>query len=95
MTLCTIADTIHLTTGASTTIRPSSASEEYIIHNIYVEDGKSAKVEFGDGTNWVVVDTITMSLLAMYFHCTRTDYLRLTNMEGDTQDVAYDGIIIT
>lgn len=86
-----VSDTLELVAGASTTIRPSSG-DEYIIHNIYVEDTKSVSIEFGDGTYWVAVDTVTESMLGYYFHVTYDNYIRITNNEGDTQHVGYDGV---
>ncbi len=94
MAIGTVSDTIELTAAASTTIKPTGVTDEWIIHNIYVDDGKSVSVEFGDGTNWIDVDTITESMLSYYFHVTYTDYIRLINNEGTTIYVGYDGVQI-
>jgi hypothetical protein len=88
----TIGTEETLTTGASCDIKPTGSGDEWIVHNIYVVEGESVKVEKGNGTIWVHVDTVDSSMLGFYFHCTYTHYLRLTNMEATTTYVGYDGI---
>lgn len=94
MAIGTISDTVELTAGASTTIKTAAVNDEWIIHNIYIDDGMSVSVEFGDGTNFIDVDTITESMLSYYFHVTYTNYIRLTNNEASTIYVGYDGVQI-
>jgi len=90
----TIAYAGQLTAGASATIGPTTDNGQWIIHNVYTDDTKSVKVEYGDGTYWVHVATITGSMMAFYFHATTTYKIRLTNMEGSTIQYGYDGMSV-
>lgn len=94
MTIMTVADEGTLTAGTYTTIGPTSANGAWVIHNLYVTSGKRLKVEIGDGTYWIHVDTITGSMLAFYFHLTYTHKLRITNLEGTTIYYGYDGVSV-
>jgi hypothetical protein len=94
MTIMTIADEGSLTAGASTTIGPTSANGAWVVHNLYVTNSKQLKVEIGDGTYWVHIDTITESMLAFCFHLTYTHKLRITNLEGSTIYYSYDGVSV-
>ena len=94
MTVGTISDTIELAAGASTTIKATGENDEWIIHNIYLTDGATCDIQFGDGTNWVAVDTVTESMLSYYFHVTYDNYLRIVNQSGGTIYVGYDGVSI-
>jgi hypothetical protein len=90
----TVGTETSLLTGASYDIKPTTASAEWIIHNIYVVDGASTSitVEKGNGTTWVLIDTITESMMGLTMHVTYTHYIRLTNLEGSTTYVGYDGM---
>ena len=87
----TVAPTL-LVAGASTDIQPSTSTAEWIVHNVYIPNGKQCKIYRGDGTNWVEIDTITGSLLAFYFHVTYTQYMRIHNVDCTDFYVSYDGI---
>jgi hypothetical protein len=94
MTLSTVSDTVELVVGATATIKPTAVTGEWIIHNIYLTQGASAKVEFGDATYWVNINTLSESWTNMYSHVTYTNYLRVTNNGASTIYVAYDGVSI-
>jgi len=87
----TVAPT-ELASGASMDIKPTSSTAEWIIHNIYIPNGKQVKLYRGDGTNWIEIDTITSSLMAYYFHITYSQYMRLYNTDCASFYVGYDGI---
>lgn len=59
-------------------LRPP-VGEEIVIHNI--GHSQSAVLEFFDGTNAVVMDTVSdgSSWVGMYLHCTYDKYYRVKN----------------
>lgn len=94
MTIVTIADEGTVAASASATIGPTSANGQWIIHNLYVDDACTVKLEIGDGTDYTNVGTITWSLLRYYFHLTYTHHLRITNNGGTTIHYSYDGVSV-
>jgi len=95
MAIQTVNDCATLAASNATTIGPSSSNTSWIIHNIYIPRGQTVKVEYGDGTNWVHVDTIISSMLGYYFHVSYTHRLRLTNMGSSSIVYGYDGVVVT
>lgn len=87
----TIGTEVELLSGASYDIKPTQSSDEWIVHNIYVTDGKSIKVEKTNGTVFVHVYTDSTSVSGV-FHVTYTHYIHITNMAGETIYIGYDGI---
>jgi len=94
MTIVTIADEGTLTAAASTTIGPTSSNGQWVIHNLYVDDASTVKLEIGDGTTYTNIGTISSSMLNFYFHLTYTHYFRITNNGGTTISYSYDGVSV-
>ena len=83
----------QLTNGASYDIKPTG-TDEYIIHNIYIPEGKTFHLYRSDGTNTVDLGTTTTSLYNYYLHVTATPYIHVVNASGETLYISYDGIQI-
>jgi len=66
MTIMTVAGSGELESSNSVIIFPTNANGAWVIHNIYVDNGSTVKIEVGD----VFVDMITGSLLSCYIHLT-------------------------
>jgi len=90
MTIMTVAGSGELESNNSVIIFPTNANGAWVIHNIYVDNGSTVKIEVGD----VFVDMITGSLLSCYIHLTNTFKLKITNMGGSTIHYAYDGVSV-
>lgn len=93
MTVGTIVGLIDIANNASVDVKPETGVE-WVIHNIYVESGKQVKVYRTDGANSVLVDTVTGSLLAFFFHLTSEMYIKLENVSGETINIGYDGMSV-
>lgn len=78
---------------SSLDVKPS-APAEWIVHNIYVPEGKSAEIYFTDGTNEVLIAAVTGSYLGYFFHATATRYIRVKNTSGSAMQIGYDGIAV-
>lgn len=89
-----VGEGFELANGATATIRPGS-SDEWVVHNIYIENGKQCVFRRIADTYSINVDTITGSLLVFSFHLDYDNYLTLTNNSGSTINVAYDGVSVT
>jgi len=78
--------------GDSLMIRPSSADEEWIIHNVYHEG--AATLIRTDGTNSVVIDSDTTggAWAGFFFHVTYNQYLVVRNDDSSAKVLGYDGI---
>jgi hypothetical protein len=79
-------------------IRPTTAGEEWTIHNIYVPFGKKVSLYWSNDPTGVDkgvnIGPIPYSLLGQYnFHCTNTDFLILVNGEATETKVGYDGVV--
>jgi hypothetical protein len=81
--------------GAYLTIQPG-AGVEWIIHNIFVPDGSSSGVEVyaWTGATFILIATITSSMLTHNFHVTNTYYMKLKNLAGGALYLGYDGIVV-
>lgn len=94
MTVGTINGIGSLAAGATATIGPTSASGEWIIHNIYITDGATCDIKYSSASYDVDIDTIDESMLSIYSHVTYTIYLKIVNQSGGTMYYGYDGISI-
>ena len=65
---------------------------EITLHNIYC--GAAAQLEWFDGANAVIIDTISTNggWFNQAFHCTATKYIRVKNT-GSAANFAGDGIV--
>jgi hypothetical protein len=74
-------------------IQPGSASEEWVIHNIYYNQGS---VEFykTDGTNLLKFDGDSSqgARLGAVFHVTNAQWIQVKNTSGTATLIGYDGI---
>ena len=69
-----------------------AAGGEAVIHNIWATG--SAEVYVHNGANTSLLFTITGGgpLQFLCLHVTNTQYITIKNINGDAQDVGYDGI---
>ena len=74
-------------------VKPT-APAEWIVHNIYIPEDKAAEIYFTDGTNQVLVATVSGSYLGYFFHATATRYIRVKNISGSAMQIGYDGIAV-
>lgn len=79
--------------GSVLDVKPT-APAEWIVHNIYIPEGKAAEIYFTDGTNQVLVATVSGSYLGYFFHSTATRYIRVKNTSGSAMQIGYDGIAV-
>ncbi len=79
--------------GSVLDVKPT-APAEWIVHNIYVPEGQAAEIYFTDGTNQVLVATVSGSYLGYFFHSTATRYIRVKNTSGSAMQIGYDGIAV-
>lgn len=93
MTVGTIAGGFELAAGATATIRPGSTGQ-WIVHNLYIENGKQVVLRRVADSYTINVDTVTGSMLAFAFHLDYDNYLTLSNGATTTINVAYDGVSI-
>lgn len=77
--------------GAYLNIKPS-VGDEWVIHNIYVPNGKNVELYWSDGTNESLQDTNDGAWLNYHFHVTASYYLRVKNVSGSSIYIGYDGI---
>ena len=83
----------HVSVGAggSYAIRPTSG-QEMNVHNVYVPDGTTILLYKTDGSNDILVETLTGSMLLYNFHLTYDCYLKLVNNNTSAVWCGYDGI---
>ena len=79
------------------TMQPS-AGVEVVVHNITVNPTDAASIsalEFYDGTDAYVVDTITGSgsWMGMFLHCTNTAYYRVNPSDATNTKGCCDGMV--
>jgi len=81
--------------SAYLSIQPG-AGVEWIIHNILVPDGSTSGVEVyaWTGATYILIATITSSMLTHNFHITNTYYLKLKNLAAGALYLGYDGIVV-
>ena len=79
--------------GSVLDVKPT-APAEWIVHNIYIPEGKAAEIYFTDGTNQVLVATVSGSYLGYFFHSTATRYIKVKNISGSAMQIGYDGIAV-
>lgn len=79
--------------GGTLLIKPTSPAE-WIVHNIYVPEGKDAEIYFTDGTAEVLVANVSGSYLGYFFHATATRYLKVKNLSGAAMQIGFDGIAV-
>jgi hypothetical protein len=82
---------VSIGAGSSYNIRPDSG-QEINVHNIYVPNGVTILLYKTDGTNDVLVETLTGSMLLYNFHLTYDCYLKLVNGGASPVWCGYDGI---
>lgn len=79
------------------TMQPS-AGVELVIHNITVNPTATTSttaLEFYDGTNAFIVDTITGSgsWMGMFLHCTNAAYYRVNPTDATNTKICCDGMV--
>ncbi len=79
-------------------IRPTTAGEEWTIHNIYIPFGRKAELHrIWDPTGFdsgIFVMPLSISLTGQNnFHCTNTEFLMIVNNDVVPLDVGYDGVV--
>lgn len=79
--------------GSSLDVKPT-APAEWIVHNIYVPEDQAAEIYFTDGTNTILIATISGSYLGYFFHATATRYIKVKNISGSAMQIGYDGIAV-
>ncbi|MFA5306101.1 MAG: hypothetical protein WC365_01490 [Candidatus Babeliales bacterium] len=79
--------------AASLTVRPASG-DEWIIHNIFSEDGYPIEVYITDGTNTIKIDAnASGGLLGYAFHLTYAVYMTIKNTDASARYISYNGIV--
>lgn len=81
----------NIAQGGSYTIQPP-AGEEWVIHNIYYQQGVAFRVVSGAGVLLFDSDTSAGARLGVCFHLTNSQYMVILNSYAGTNLVAYDGI---
>lgn len=71
---------------------------EVVIHNITVNTTSTSSqtdLEFYDGTNSFIVDTLngSGSWMGMFLHCTETQYYRVNPTDATNTKICCDGIV--
>ena len=74
-------------------ILPTTAGEEWTIHNINIPFGYACEIYQTDGTNPILDMHTTNSLHSYSYHCNTSSYYTIKNVSGYTIYVSYDGII--
>ena len=71
------------------------AGIEWVIHNVYVPEGKAVEFEYFDGTNIILFDSDSVdgSRFMVNWHATNTSRVRVKNVSGGTIFIAADGIV--
>lgn len=78
-------------TGEFLDIQPSEG-EEWVIHNVYHEDG--VELYLYDGTNSLLFDAeLGKGIYAKFaFHVTNSIWVRVKNTAGSAKLIGYDGV---
>ncbi len=87
---------LTVTTAGSTLNIIPTAGAEWIIHNIIIPDGLSTGVElyYVKASDKILIGTFKRSLIMCNFHVTYTYYLQMKNLEGTSQYLGADGIVM-
>ena len=81
--------------GGVLNIRPSSATEAWLVTNIFLPDSISdVSIIVTDGTNTLSVYSPSGSMLAFNFYVTYDVYLRVVNNGSSDIVAGYDGVVI-
>ena len=77
-------------------IQPTGAIE-WVIHNIYVDEGVAVEIYVFDGTNSIGFDSdaVDGTRLVHNFHATNSIRIRVKNVSGGAAFLAADGIETT
>lgn len=78
----------------SLTIRPSTSTVEWMIHNIIIPFGSACELYQSDGSINILIMNVSTSLLSYNFHCSTSSYYIVKNVSGNTIQVGYDGLIM-
>ncbi len=75
-------------------IQPGAAVE-WVIHNVYVPEGKAVEFEYFDGTNLILFDSdaVDGTRFMVNWHATNGTRVRIKNVSGGTIFLAADGIV--
>jgi hypothetical protein len=88
-----VGEGFELAAGATAVIRPGT-SDHWIVHNIYIEDGKPCTVRRVSDSYDIPITIATGSLLAFSFHLDYDNYFELVNGATTTIYVSYDGVSV-
>ena len=81
--------------GGVLNIRPSSATEAWLVTNIFLPDSVSdVSLVVTDGTNTLHIYSLSGSMLAFNFYVTYDVYLRIVNNGSSDIVAGYDGVVI-
>ena len=71
------------------------AGIEWVIHNVYVPEGKAVEFEYFDGTNIILFDSdaVDGTRFMVNWHATNGTRVRVKNVSGGTVFLAADGIV--
>ncbi len=71
------------------------ASVEWVIHNVYVDEGVAVEFEYFDGTNIILFDSdaVDGTRFMVNWHVTNSIRVRVKNVSGGTVYLAADGIV--
>ena len=92
-----VSTTTSLAMNTTLDIKPTTAGEEWIVHNIYIDLGSEIEVyrwyTAGGSSPLLLITKASHSLLSQQFHCSSTQYLVIKNIGTSTAWVSYDGIV--
>lgn len=82
----------NVANNGTTDIQPGSGVE-VLIHTIETQATKSMEIyRTSDGTNFILLETITQSAHGLTFRATNTFWLRLKNVSGGTAGNFAEGV---
>jgi hypothetical protein len=88
-----VSTQVQLLSTNSLDVRPATSAAEWVIHNIYLPFGSTIELYRNDGTYSFKISNLSSSLLSYSFHCTRNNYLTITNVGTGSVYISYDGVI--
>ena len=86
---------IIVTSAGSMNIKPSGTTT-WAIQNIYIPDGVSCELYRTDGSNDLLLYSITNSIqFAQPIHATSSVYFKVKNVSASSSYMGYDGRVTT
>ena len=79
---------------SATVVAQPGAGEEWLIHTLVTQSGKSMEVHLWDGTGYVLYDTLTGGTVHnLIFRLTNSFYMKLINLDAANNGIGYMGVI--